>query len=73
VKKYAILVQLTKRKEYCETIRQSINEMKKEAITCLCGAVITRGHMARHYSTSKHKQFINGKGVVDKVEGNDVE
>ena len=62
---------MAKRKEYRETNRQVINEKKKEKITCLFGAVITRDHMARHYTSAKHKQFINSK--EDEVDGDDEE
>lgn len=40
--------------------RLHYNERKREKITCECGAVVSRTHMARHKNESKkHKKYLD--------------
>ena len=34
-------------------------EHKKQKITCECGCVLTKNHLARHRLTKKHQDFVN--------------
>jgi len=40
--------------------RPKYNERKREKLTCECGAVVSRSHMARHKNESKkHKKYLD--------------
>ena len=40
--------------------KEIINEKRKEKITCECGTITNKGHLARHKRTDKHKKLISG-------------
>tara|TARA_R110002012_G_scaffold59131_1_gene154456 strand:- start:16 stop:462 length:447 start_codon:yes stop_codon:yes gene_type:complete len=40
--------------------KEKINEQRKEKITCECGTITNKGHLARHKRTDKHKKLISG-------------
>tara|TARA_R110000823_G_scaffold296057_1_gene416019 strand:+ start:110 stop:565 length:456 start_codon:yes stop_codon:yes gene_type:complete len=43
-----------KLKEYRGLHRDKTSEWEKTKITCVCGAVVTKNHKARHEKTAKH-------------------
>lgn len=45
-------------KEYRKKNRAIMKEKRREKITCECGSVITKDHLARHKRTKKHQDFI---------------
>ena len=50
---------LEKRKEYYENNKEQIAEKNKQTITCECGVISTKCHIARHLKTKKHQNYIN--------------
>jgi len=43
-----------------EKIAEKIKNNNKQTITCECGAISTKCHIARHLKTKKHQNYING-------------
>ena len=43
---------------YREANRESIREKQKEKITCECGCIVNKNHLARHKKSNKHINFI---------------
>ena len=41
-------------KQYREENKEEINQKARQEITCLCGTVTSKGHIARHLKTQKH-------------------
>tara|TARA_R110000796_G_scaffold242060_1_gene363985 strand:+ start:373 stop:927 length:555 start_codon:yes stop_codon:yes gene_type:complete len=41
-------------KEWRDNNKEEINKKQKEKITCECGSIINRNHLARHKKTIKH-------------------
>ena len=44
-------------KEYREINKEKITEKKKERVTCECGSIVSKPHLARHKKSQKHKNF----------------
>jgi len=42
-------------------------EHNQQVLKCECGCDVTRGYMAKHKKTKKHKDMIEGKAVIRKV------
>ena len=47
-----------KEKEYREHNKDFIKAYSGEKITCECGCIVTRGHLARHKRSVKHQQLM---------------
>ena len=41
-------------KQYHQDNKETINQKRGQKITCICGSVISKGHIARHQKTQKH-------------------
>jgi alpha-galactosidase/6-phospho-beta-glucosidase family protein len=46
-------------KNYHEKNRESINEKKREKITCECGQIYNRGNLSAHNKSQFHLNYIN--------------
>jgi len=51
-------------KKYRENNREKINEKKKEKITCECGSIGSKSHIARHCKSKKHIAYIQKNNVI---------
>jgi len=49
------------KKEYREKHKEQILLQKKETITCECGSIVTKRHIAKHKRTKKHLEIIATK------------
>jgi len=47
-----------KKKEYYENNKEVIAEKLKEKVTCECGCIIRRSHLARHKKSNKHLELM---------------
>ena len=50
---------IEKQKEYYEIHRDEIKKRKGEKIECECGSICSKGTLARHIKSPKHKNFFN--------------
>lgn len=53
-----------KKKQYYETNKDIMNEKAKIKITCDCGVIVSKSHLARHCKSKKHQNFINSQNIV---------
>jgi hypothetical protein len=51
-------------KEYYQNNKDIINEQRKEKITCECGSIVRKPHIARHRKSLKHIAYIEQKNNV---------
>ncbi len=67
--------QKEKQRDYYDENRELINarnrvwkqEHNQQVLKCECGCDVTRGYMAKHKKTKKHKDMVEGKVVIRKV------
>lgn len=52
------------KQEHYENNKDKINEQRKEKITCECGSIVRKQHIARHRKTLKHIAYIQKNNVI---------
>ena len=52
------------KKIYYEEHREIINEKRNEKITCECGSIVSKRHIARHRKSLKHISYIEKNNVI---------
>lgn len=48
-----------KNKERIDENQKEYRKKNKELITCECGSLVTKHHIARHYKSKKHQKYIS--------------
>lgn len=56
-----------KQKQYRQDNIDKIKEKAKEKVTCECGAVVVKYHLARHKRSIKHNGYIALKNNIDNI------